>query len=90
MVQLTVSVHIITDEVSFSCFICLFQAAKLDPYFGSTFRYLGHYYQEVAKDHSRARGCYKKAFELDNDDAESGAASVDLSMKQDDMVSGFS
>ncbi|XP_055367212.1 tetratricopeptide repeat protein 37 isoform X2 [Betta splendens] len=63
----------------------LLKAAKLDPYLGRTFRYLGHYYQEVAKDHSRARGCYKKAFELDNDDAESGAASVDLSMKQDDM-----
>lgn len=26
---------------------------------------------------------------MDNNDAESGAASVDLSMKQDDMVGGF-
>lgn len=43
----------------------------------------------MANDHGRARGCFKKAFELDNDDAESGAASVDLSMEQDDMVSGF-
>lgn len=67
--------------------ICQFQAAKLDPHFACIFRYLGHYYREVANDLGRARGCYKKAFELDNDDAESGAASVDLSMEQGDMVS---
>uniref|UniRef100_A0A7N6FGT2 Tetratricopeptide repeat domain 37 n=1 Tax=Anabas testudineus TaxID=64144 RepID=A0A7N6FGT2_ANATE len=67
----------------------LLKAAKLDPHLGCIFRYLGHYYQEVAKDHCRARGCYKKAFELD-DDEESGAASVDLCMKQGDMVSGLS
>uniref|UniRef100_A0A671Y3D8 SKI3 subunit of superkiller complex n=1 Tax=Sparus aurata TaxID=8175 RepID=A0A671Y3D8_SPAAU len=65
--------------------ICPFQAAKLDPNLGCAFRYLGHYYREVANDRGRARGCYKKAFELDNDDAESGAASVDLCMEQDDM-----
>lgn len=40
----------------------------------------------MANDRGRARGCYKKAFELDNDDAESGAASVDLCMEHDDMV----
>ncbi|CAG00393.1 unnamed protein product [Tetraodon nigroviridis] len=61
------------------------KAAKLDPNLGCAFRYLGHYYQEVACDHVRARGCYKKAFDLDIDDAESGAAAVDLSMKSDDM-----
>lgn len=69
--------------------MCPFQAAKFDPHLGCVFRYLGHYYREVANDHGRARGCYKKAFEMDDDDAESGAASVDLSMEQDDMVSGF-
>ncbi|XP_042343628.1 tetratricopeptide repeat protein 37 isoform X2 [Plectropomus leopardus] len=63
----------------------LLKAAKLDPHLSCVFRYLGHYYREVAKDHARARGCYKKAFEIDSDDAESGAASVDLSMEQDDM-----
>uniref|UniRef100_A0A8C9Y4R4 SKI3 subunit of superkiller complex n=1 Tax=Sander lucioperca TaxID=283035 RepID=A0A8C9Y4R4_SANLU len=67
----------------------LLKAAKFDPHLGCVFRYLGHYYREVANDHGRARGCYKKAFEMDDDDAESGAASVDLSMEQDDMVSGF-
>ncbi|XP_074526833.1 superkiller complex protein 3 [Halichoeres trimaculatus] len=61
------------------------KAAKLDPNLGCAFRYLGHYYREVARDLGRARGCYKKAFELDNDDAESGAASVDLCMEQNDM-----
>lgn len=68
------------------CFICLFQAAKLDPHLGSAFRYLGHYYRDVANDSGRAHGCYKKAFQLDGDDTESGAASVDLSMGQGDMV----
>lgn len=63
----------------------LLKAAKLDPHLGCVFRYLGHYYREVAKDLGRARGCYKKAFEIDNDDTESGAASVDLSMEHNDM-----
>ncbi|KAM6965620.1 superkiller complex protein 3 [Aplochiton taeniatus] len=63
----------------------LLKAAKLDPYLGRAFRYLGHYYREVAKDRARARGCYKKAFDLDPSDVESGAASVDLSMEQGDM-----
>lgn len=63
----------------------LLKAAKLDPHLGCVFRYLGHYYREVAKDQGRARGCYKKAFALDSSDAESGAASVDLSMEQGDM-----
>lgn len=63
----------------------LLKAAKLDPYLGGVFRYLGHYYREVARDPGRARGCYKKAFELDAGDEESGAASVDLSMALGDM-----
>ncbi|XP_056274743.1 tetratricopeptide repeat protein 37 isoform X2 [Pseudoliparis swirei] len=63
----------------------LLKAAKLDPHLGCVFRYLGHYYRQVANDPSRSRGCYKKAFEMDNHDAESGAASVDLSMEQGDM-----
>uniref|UniRef100_A0A3P8YLR4 Tetratricopeptide repeat domain 37 n=1 Tax=Esox lucius TaxID=8010 RepID=A0A3P8YLR4_ESOLU len=63
----------------------LLKAAKLDPYLGAVFRYLGHYYREVARDRGRARGCYRRAFELDGSDAESGSASVDLSMEQGDM-----
>uniref|UniRef100_A0A8D3A6Z6 SKI3 subunit of superkiller complex n=1 Tax=Scophthalmus maximus TaxID=52904 RepID=A0A8D3A6Z6_SCOMX len=63
----------------------LLKAAKLDPNLGCVFRYLGHYYREIANDRGRARGCYKKAFELDSEDAESGSASVDLSMEQEDM-----
>ncbi|XP_049619613.1 tetratricopeptide repeat protein 37 [Syngnathus scovelli] len=61
------------------------KAAKLDPHLGCAFRYLGHYYREVANDSGRARGCYRKAFDLDEDDTESGAAAVDLSMAQEDM-----
>uniref|UniRef100_A0A452HA65 Uncharacterized protein n=1 Tax=Gopherus agassizii TaxID=38772 RepID=A0A452HA65_9SAUR len=60
------------------------QAAKLDSYMGSVFCYLGHYYRDVAGDKSRARGCYKKAFELDRTDGEAGAAAVDLSVELGD------
>ncbi|XP_033828592.1 tetratricopeptide repeat protein 37 [Periophthalmus magnuspinnatus] len=63
----------------------LLKAAKLDPNLDCAFRYLGHYYRDVANDYNRARGCYKKAFELNNNDAESGAASVDLCMEQGHM-----
>ncbi|XP_034451179.1 tetratricopeptide repeat protein 37 [Hippoglossus hippoglossus] len=63
----------------------LLKAAKIDPHLGCVFRYLGHYYREIATDRGRARGCYKKAFELDDEDSESGSASVDLSMEQEDM-----
>ncbi|XP_068103803.1 superkiller complex protein 3 [Hyperolius riggenbachi] len=61
------------------------KAAKVDPYFSKVFCHLGHYYQEVAGDKSRARGCYKKAFDLNGRDGESGAAAVDLCMELSDM-----
>ncbi|XP_068941225.1 superkiller complex protein 3 isoform X1 [Petaurus breviceps papuanus] len=60
------------------------KAAKLDTYMGQVFRYLGHYYREVVGDKSRARGCYRKAFELDETDEESGAAAADLSVELED------
>nr|XP_004651671.2 tetratricopeptide repeat protein 37 [Jaculus jaculus]XP_044989526.1 tetratricopeptide repeat protein 37 [Jaculus jaculus]XP_044989527.1 tetratricopeptide repeat protein 37 [Jaculus jaculus] len=60
------------------------KAARLDPYMGKVFRYLGHYYRDVVGDKNRARGCYRKAFELDDTDAESGAAAVDLSVELED------
>ncbi|XP_059242451.1 superkiller complex protein 3-like, partial [Mustela nigripes] len=61
------------------------KAARLDPYMGRVFRYLGHYYRDVVGDKNRARGCYRKAFELDDTDAESGAAAVDLSVELEEM-----
>ncbi|XP_054254342.1 SKI3 subunit of superkiller complex protein isoform X3 [Indicator indicator] len=66
------------------------QAAKLDSNLGSAFRHMGSYYRDVAEDKSRARGCYKKAFELDGADEESGTAAVDLSMELDDMDTALS
>ncbi|XP_054033772.1 SKI3 subunit of superkiller complex protein [Dryobates pubescens] len=66
------------------------KAAKLDSSLGSAFRYMGNYYRDVAEDKSRARGCYKKAFELDGADEESGTAAVDLSMELDDMDTALS
>ncbi|KAL1783322.1 tetratricopeptide repeat protein 37 [Sigmodon hispidus] len=62
----------------------LLKAARLDTYMGKVFCYLGHYYRDVAGDKNRARGCYRKAFELDDTDAESGAAAVDLSVELED------
>uniref|UniRef100_A0A2R9APS7 Superkiller complex protein 3 n=1 Tax=Pan paniscus TaxID=9597 RepID=A0A2R9APS7_PANPA len=61
------------------------KAARLDTYMGKVFCYLGHYYRDVMGDKNRARGCYRKAFELDDTDAESGAAAVDLSVELEDM-----
>ncbi|KAM4638019.1 superkiller complex protein 3 isoform 1-T2 [Amazona ochrocephala] len=66
------------------------KAAKLDSYLGSVFRYLGNYYRDIAGDKSRARGCYKKAFELDGTDEESGTAAVDLSVELGDMDTALS
>ncbi|XP_038661172.1 tetratricopeptide repeat protein 37 isoform X1 [Scyliorhinus canicula] len=63
----------------------LLKAARLDTYNGRIFCYLGHYYQDIVQDKSRARGCYKKAFELNNSDEEAGAAAVDLSVELGDM-----
>ncbi|XP_016071658.1 PREDICTED: tetratricopeptide repeat protein 37 isoform X2 [Miniopterus natalensis] len=61
------------------------KAARLDTYMGKVFCYLGHYYRDVAGDKNRARGCYRKAFELDDTDTESGAAAVDLSVELEEM-----
>ncbi|XP_069747865.1 superkiller complex protein 3 [Narcine bancroftii] len=63
----------------------LLKAAKLDGYNGKTFCYLGHYYRDIVQDKSRARGCYKKAFERNNSDEDAGAAAVDLSIELGDM-----
>ncbi|XP_076783138.1 superkiller complex protein 3 isoform X1 [Arvicanthis niloticus] len=60
------------------------KAARLDAHMGKVFCYLGHYYRDVAGDITRARGCYRKAFDLDDSDAESGAAAVDLSVELED------
>ncbi|XP_004841751.1 tetratricopeptide repeat protein 37 isoform X2 [Heterocephalus glaber] len=65
------------------------KAARLDTYMGKVFCYLGHYYRDVAEDKSRARGCYRKAFELDDTDTESGAAAVDLSVELEDTESAL-
>ncbi|NXX81901.1 TTC37 protein, partial [Urocolius indicus] len=66
------------------------KAAKLDSYLGSVFCYLGNYYRDIAGDKSRARGCYKKAFELDGTDEESGTAAVDLSVELGDVDTALS
>ncbi|NWU50846.1 TTC37 protein, partial [Dromas ardeola] len=66
------------------------KAAKLDSYLGRVFYYLGNYYRDIAGDKSRARGCYKKAFELDGTDEESGTAAVDLSVELGDMDTALS
>ncbi|NXU78745.1 TTC37 protein, partial [Oreotrochilus melanogaster] len=66
------------------------KAAKLDSYLGSVFCYLGNYYRDIAGDKSRARGCYRKAFDLDETHEESGEAVVDLSMELGDMDTALS
>ncbi|XP_076443971.1 tetratricopeptide repeat protein 37-like [Babylonia areolata] len=60
------------------CFNTLLKAAKLDPYMSGTFLYLGHFYAELKKDQQRAKKCYQKAYDLDADNEEAGAALCDL------------
>lgn len=51
------------------------KSAKLDPNNAAAFKYLGHYYGEVASDGAqRAVKCYQRAVVLNPDDQESGEA----------------
>lgn len=50
----------------------LVEAARLDPREADVFRYLGHYYRQIAGDTRRAARSYQKAIMLDPEDAEAG------------------
>jgi len=50
----------------------LVEAARLNPRDADVFRYLGHYYQQNARDTRRAARCYQKAITLDSEDGEAG------------------
>ena len=50
----------------------LVEAARLDPREAVVFRYLGHYYSQIAGDLRRAARSYQKAITLDPEDAEAG------------------
>ncbi|KAK7473574.1 hypothetical protein BaRGS_00035177 [Batillaria attramentaria] len=65
-------------QVQEECFNSLLKAAKLDPYLSDTFLYLGHFYAEVKRDQERAKKCYQKAFDLDSNSDEAGAALCDM------------
>jgi len=66
---------------------CLFQATKLDPNVYSCYVYLGHYYSLGAKDLDKARRCYQKAFHLNQNCREAGAALSDVYRLQKNPVS---
>uniref|UniRef100_A0A8C4QPZ4 Tetratricopeptide repeat domain 37 n=1 Tax=Eptatretus burgeri TaxID=7764 RepID=A0A8C4QPZ4_EPTBU len=53
------------------------KAARLEPCNGGAFKHLGLYYRDVAKEMVRARGCFRKAFELCPWDETAGADAVD-------------
>ncbi|PVD20045.1 hypothetical protein C0Q70_20539 [Pomacea canaliculata] len=67
-----------TDRLQDRCFNLLLKAAKLDPYQSHTFLYLGHFYRELKNDQQRARKCYQKAFALNSNNEEAGAALCDM------------
>ena len=62
---------------TWSTVLIFLQAAKLDPYCGEVFRYLGDFYTQVQNDVVKAKKCYQKAFDLDPDDDLTGAALCD-------------
>lgn len=53
----------------------LVEAARLDPKEAGVFRYLGHYYYQIAGDMRRAARSYQKAINLDPEDLEAGVRS---------------
>lgn len=56
----------------------LLKATKLDPHVYSCYVYLGHYYRLGAKNLDKARRCYQKAFRLNQNCKEAGAALSDI------------
>lgn len=56
----------------------LVEAARLDPKEAGVFRYLGHYYNQIAGDTRRAARSYQKAITLDPEDAEAGVSHTAL------------
>ncbi|CAI9726438.1 repeat 37 [Octopus vulgaris] len=70
------------SEKSFKSFL---QAAKLDPYNCEIFLYLGHFYLHVQQDKGKARKCYQKAFNLDPENSDVGAAFCDIMMDTGDV-----
>ncbi|KAI0208166.1 Tetratricopeptide repeat protein 37 [Lamellibrachia satsuma] len=61
-----------------TCLRTLLQAARLDPFYSPTFLYLGRFYSQVARDLTKARKCFEKAFQLNPTDSEAGTALVDM------------
>ncbi|XP_033116341.1 tetratricopeptide repeat protein 37-like isoform X2 [Anneissia japonica] len=72
------------------CLSNFMKAAKLDPYNSGVFQYLGHYYHQIANDNRRAKSCFKKSFDLNIDNAESGTAFADLCIATADEESALS
>ncbi|KAJ8772613.1 hypothetical protein K2173_027790 [Erythroxylum novogranatense] len=53
-------------------------SAKLNPQNAQAFKYLGHYYSNIALDSQRALKCYQRAVSLHPDDSDSGDALCQL------------
>lgn len=49
-------------------------SAKLNPNNATAFRFLGHYYSQVAVDRQRACKCYQRAVALNPNDFEAGVS----------------
>lgn len=82
-----ISSDLSTEECSQKCFASLLQAARFDPYNGEIFLYLGHFYLYGQQNKEKAKKCYQKAFDLDSENAEVGAAFCDIMMdSRDDKV----
>uniref|UniRef100_A0A7I4FVI3 Superkiller protein 3 n=1 Tax=Physcomitrium patens TaxID=3218 RepID=A0A7I4FVI3_PHYPA len=64
----------------------LVEAARLDPKEAGVFRYLGHYYYQIAGDMRRAARSYQKAINLDPEDLEAGEALCNLLEKGGQIV----
>ncbi|XP_033749913.1 LOW QUALITY PROTEIN: tetratricopeptide repeat protein 37-like [Pecten maximus] len=67
-----------SKELGEKSYMSFLKAAKLDPYNSEVFLYLGHFSLDVQQDKVKATKCYQKAFDLDIDNDDAGAALCDL------------
>ncbi|XP_039257339.2 tetratricopeptide repeat protein 37-like isoform X1 [Styela clava] len=72
-----------------NCFTALVEAAKDDPYRSEIFFLLGHFYSEVQHNLSRARGCYQKAYSLDQSHEETAVCLADAYIAEGDTTSAI-
>ena len=64
-------------------------AVKLNPFSAEGFAYLGHFYDQCAKQDAVARSCFEKAIKLDSSNAQAGPALYALLLRTNERSAAF-